>query len=398
MDRYIEQAHNGNELVKRPLHVIFEPLDKNVNCEYPDFYPIISPDESVLYFTSRRKSPTALRAEFDGLYPSDIFDSQIKNGTYGKAQTVGNMINTPLDEQIVDVSDDGTVMLFYIDRIDVFGDIWISRRLNNKMPWLKSEPLPDNINAGLETSASIYKDEYTEEESLLISSSRKGTDDNPNFGETDIYISKKLPNGNWSDPKNLGANINTPYKEEFPQFSLDGKTLYFASQGHSSMGGFDLFKSKWDDVDQSWSKPKNLGFPINTAGDDINISFTSEGRIAYMSALREGGQGDLDIYRLILKDVEAKESIFKGYVSSQDTLHKIRNVRIEIADKGTNELYGTYLPDANSCYYVMALPPGKWVMTVSADGFADHAEDINVFEEVLKFCPETTKNVKLLNK
>ena len=161
------------------------------------------------------------------------------------------------------------------------------------------------------------------------------------------------------------------------------------------MGGFDLFKSIWDETDQNWSAPKNLGYPINTAGDDINISFTSEGRIAFISALREGGQGDLDIYRLILHDVEPKESIYRGYVSTVDTTIKIRSAKIDIYNKKNNELFATYIPDRNNCYFIMALPPGKWLMNVSADGFDTYTEEINIFEEVLKFCPEVAKNIKL---
>ncbi|MBI4945734.1 MAG: PD40 domain-containing protein [Bacteroidetes bacterium] len=393
--RLIEQCYNGAELIKRPVNVTFENLGKNVNSEFPDFYPVVSPDESTLYFTTRRKSPTAIQPEFDGLYPSDIFYTNMKNKKWEKAQTIGNLINTNLDEQAVDISDDGTILLFYIDYIDIFGDIWISRRLNNKQKWLKSEPLPENINVGLETSASIFKNPLTEEEQLLIASSRPGTADNPNYGETDIYISRKLPNGSWSDPQNLGTNINTQYKEEFPQFSEDGKTLYFASEGHSSMGGFDIFKSVWDEVGQTWSPPKNLGYPINTSDDDVNISFTSGGRIAYLSTMREGGMGDLDIYRLILDDVEAKASVYKGYIVTEDTLTKVKKARIEILNKKDNDLQGIYVPDPNTGYYVMALPPGKWAMKVEAKGYAPYTEDIVIFDEVLKFSPEVTKNIKL---
>ncbi|MBI4930756.1 MAG: PD40 domain-containing protein [Bacteroidetes bacterium] len=395
VNRLIEQCHNGSELVKHPLNVTFENLGKAVNSEFPDFYPIITPDESLLYFTTRRKSPTAQMPEFDGLYPSDIFSVEIKAGKAGKAQSIGNVVNTNLDEQVVDVSDDGTIMLFYIDHIDVFGDIWISRRLNNKMPWLKPERLPESINAGMETSASIWKNQLTEEEVLLVASSRPGTSDNPNYGETDIYVSRKLPNGQWSEPKNLGSNINTKYKEEFPQFSEDGKTLYFASQGHSSMGGFDIFKSVWDEEGQSWSPPKNMGYPINTSDDDLSISFTSGGRIAYLSTMREGGQGDLDIFRVILQDVEAKETIYKGYITSADTLSKISRAKIEIVDRTNNELHGVYIPDPSNCYYIMSLTPGKWTMKVEADGYTPYTEDINIFDEVLKFSPEVTKNIKL---
>ncbi len=395
VERYIEQCRNGIELIKHPLNITFQNMGKAINSEFPDYYPIISPDESTLYFTSRRKGGAAARAEFDGLYPSDIYIAQVKDGKLAKAIPIGSPINTALDEQVVDVSEDGTIMLFYIDHIEVFGDVWITRRINNKSAWLKPEPLPKVINSGMETSASIYKNPTTEEEVLLIASSRPGTTDNPNYGETDIYMSRKLPTGSWSDPKNLGANINTKYKEEFPQLSDDGKTLYFASQGHSSMGGFDLFKSVWDETSQTWSAPKNLGYPINTPLNEQNISFTSDGRIAYLSTLREGGQGDLDVYRLILNDIEAKETVYKGYVSSSDSLHKAKDVQIEITDKNTSALHGVYNPDPNTNYYVMALSPGKWTIKVTAKGFKTYIEDIVITDEVLLFSPEVTKNIVL---
>ncbi len=111
--------------------------------------------------------------------------------------------------------------------------------------------------------------------------------------------------------------------------------------------------------------------------------------------MREGGMGDLDVYRLVLQDVEAKETIYKGYISSSDTLSKLRSVKIEIIDKTTNDLHGVYIPDPNNCYYVMSLPPGKWIMKVTADGYAEYSEVINIFDEVLKFSPEVSKNVKL---
>jgi tetratricopeptide (TPR) repeat protein len=393
VERLIEQCHNGAELIKRPLNITYENLGKTVNSEFPEYYPIVSPDENILYFTTRRKTGGA--PEFDGYFPSDIYSVPIKNGKPGKAQSIGNIINTNLDEEAVDISDDGTIMLFYIDHTQEFGDIWISRKINSKTPWLKPERLPDNINEGLETSASIWKNPATDEEVLLVASSRPGTSDNPNYGETDIYISRKLPTGNWSEPKNLGPNINTKYKEEFPKFSSDGKTIYFASQGHSSMGGFDIFKSVWDEVNQTWSEPKNLGYPINTSDDDLYLSFCSGGRIAYQSCMREGGLGDLDIYRLVLQDVEAKETIYKGYITSTDTVNKISRVKIEIVDKKSNDLQGVYIPDPNNCYYVMALTPGKWIMKVEAPGYETYSEDITIFDEVLKFSPEVTKNIKL---
>lgn len=396
--RFIEESENGKVLVQHPLNVSFENLGKNVNSEFPDFYPMVTADESYLYFTSRRKSATSSKQEFDGLYPSDIYFCVRKDGKWSKATSVGTGINTPLDEQIVDLNQDGTVMLFYIDHIDVFGDIWICRKLNSKSPWLKPERLPDVLNSGMETSASFYKDLSTDGEIMLIASSQAGTADNPNYGQTDIYMSRKLPTGEWGKPKNLGTDINTPYKEDFPQLSEDGKTLYFASQGHSSMGGYDIFKSVWDEVDKKWSAPKNVGYPINTAGNDLNIRYTYNPRIAYTSSVREGGFGDLDLYRVIFNDLQPKEVIYKGYVSTIDTSNKIRTLKIEVVDKKSDELYGTYLPNPVNCYYIMALPPGKWTMRVDADGFETYSEDLLVQDESVKFNPEITKNIQIKKK
>jgi hypothetical protein len=114
--------------------------------------------------------------------------------------------------------------------------------------------------------------------------------------------------------------------------------------------------------------------------------------------MREGGVGDLDIFRVVLEDVEAKETIYKGYVTSTDSLGKIRNAKIEIIDKKSSDLHGVYIPDPNNCYYVISLPPGKWTMTIEADGYEPYTEDINIFDEVLKFSPEVNKNVKLKKK
>jgi len=103
----------------------------------------------------------------------------------------------------------------------------------------------------------------------------------------------------------------------------------------------------------------------------------------------------LDIYRVVLEDVEAKETIYKGYITSSDTLSKIRNARIQIINKATNEIFGTYIPDPNSCYFVIAITPGKWSMEVEADEFETYKEDITIFDQTLKFSPEVTKNIKL---
>ncbi len=105
---------------------------------------------------------------------------------------------------------------------------------------------------------------------------------------TDLYMSRKLPNGTWGVPVKLPEVINTKYNESFPHLSYDGKTFYFSSEGHSSMGGFDIFVSEYDDLTGLFSVPKNLGYPINTVDDDFNISMSATGRYGYTSQFRQG--------------------------------------------------------------------------------------------------------------
>ena len=172
----------------------------------------------------------------------------------------------------------------------------------------------------------------------------------------DIYMSKKLPNGLWAMPQNLGPNINTKYREDFPHLAIDGKTLFFSSQGHSSMGDFDVFKVIWDTENNTWSEPKNLGYPVNTTADNRNISFTADDRVGYISALRDGGFGDLDLYRVTFNE-EQRYSIVTGYVLTGDSINKKVEATIFATDTKTQEEL-TYTPTIDNGKYVMALAPG----------------------------------------
>ncbi len=130
----------------------------------------------------------------------------------------------------------------------------------------------------------------------------------------------KLPTGEWSKAVNLGDTINTEFDEDFPQIAPDGKTLYFASTGHVGMGGFDLFKCTWDNKTNTFSKPLNIGYPINTPDDNKTISFSKSGRYAYMHDARDGGFGDLDVYKVTFLDVPAPYATYIGHVFNKDTV------------------------------------------------------------------------------
>ena len=370
--------------MSNPVNVSFTNLGKDINSEYADYYPWINQNESFLAFTTRRKGLTASKLEVDGYYASDIYTSKVEDGKWVKAENVGTKINSSLDEQVVGLKADGSEMLIYIDHIDKYGDIYSSVKKSGAFS--KYVILPEHINEKLEHSASISPDGNT----LFFV---RGED---RKSQTDIFICRKLPNGNWSEPFRMGNEINTPYNEDFPYLSTDGKTLYFSSEGHNSMGGFDLFKSVWNQEDNTWSKAENLGYPVNTTDDDRSISFTADNRVGYISALRPGGQGDLDIYRIKFNDVDQKLTLYLGNITLGDSLNKPKEyISTILAVNITNNEEYIFAPNPSNGKFVMALPSGTYEILVMSDGYANVKDKLTVTDLGLSIAKEN-KNYKLL--
>lgn len=367
------QCQSGKELVKHPLDVRFENIGDGINTEYPDYNPFVAKDESRLVFTSRRRRNQGAGKEFDGYYASDIWvadeaDEEDKEG-FQKAENAGKRVNSKYDEQAVGLSDDGQQMFVYIDRIKKKGTI-------HKTQWShisfgRMEKLGSNVNNedSKEYAASISSDRKT----LFFTSDRDGGE-----GGMDLYMCRKLPMGKWAKPQNLGPKINTKYDEDFPTLSYDNETLYFCSKGHESMGGFDIFKADWDPETNTWSKPRNLGYPINDGTDNKTISFTEDGRSAYLSTFGKGGKGSLDIYKVIFNEVAERPAIFKLKLpAAQDTGKKyLTGPNVTVLDEDF-EVYGRYSANDNTSSYTLALPPGQYTMEIQS-------EDHPLYEEKLK--------------
>lgn len=371
-DRKIENCYNAKELIKYPLDVNFENLGENVNTEYPDYYPFIAPDETYLIFTTRRKGSPAVM-EFDGFYSSDVYISNTSKGEFEKAKSMGSAINSSYDEQAVGISGDGNQLFVYIDNIKEFGDIYLAERKSTGS-YKRPVKMGESVNSKhLETSGTISYDGNV----LFFAS------DKPDgFGGRDIYMTKKLPNGEWALPQNLGPNVNSAYNEDFPNILADGKTLYFASEGHLGMGGYDIFHSALDEETNIWSKPKNVGYPINNTEDNHMITFTENGRHGYTSAYRKGGLGDLDIYRVTFNEVESQQTVIKGIISSFDTLQPVVSPLITLFDlKNPDAEPNVYMVNPNNGSCTIIVPPGKYELIVEADGFDEYKEKIFVFDK-----------------
>lgn len=295
IDQRIAQCGYARILMQMPKKVEIENLGKNINTYYPDYGPAISADETKLIFTSKRSGGITNNKDVTNEYFEDIYVSYYVDGAWSKAKNVGSIINTQGHDATIGLSPDGKRLFIYKDTRA--GDIYFSD-LQADSSWSKPMPMGGNINSSFaETSVSISVDGNT----LYFSSNREG-----GKGGFDIYVAVKDKKGNWSSPKNLGEVINTEFDEESPFISSDGKTLFFSSRGHEGMGGYDIYKSTYDEKSKKWSKPQNIGYPINTVDDDIYYVLAADGINAYYSSIKDSGIGEKDIFKIIM-DPEAAE-------------------------------------------------------------------------------------------
>lgn len=367
VNRNIEMCNNANKFMENPVNVAFTNLGKEINSEDPDYYPFVSSDETFMVFTSRRKENIGgKKVEVDGYHPSDIWYSKVENGKWVKSINPGNIINGALDEQAVWLKPDGSEMMVYLDHIEKFGDLYLSKRSAGG-DFTKVKPLPEQVNEKIETSGC-----FGPEGDVIYFARRDKVD-----GKNDIYSCRKLPKGNWGMPYKLPEQINTPYNEDFPSISSDGLTLYFASEGHNSMGGYDLFKSTFNPENYTWSEAQNLGFPINSTTDDRSISITSDNRAGYISTWRPGSFGDLDIYRIRFNDNQQIVRIFTGKISLSDTVYKRTSTIVTLIAKNVanNEEF-TFVPNPKNGKYVVALGAGTYELSIHAAGYEVVTEEL----------------------
>ncbi len=350
--REIEFCNNGIDLRDVHLYTVLavEKLDDNINSEYLDYSPVISIGEELILFCSRR--PPGKKKHVDGLYYEDIFFATSKEGVnnWSEAKVIdksSGYISKEINdgkahEAPVSLSPDGNTLYIYKEN-----GIWKSSK-DAEGKWSVPIRMNQNVNIG-DANPSIF---ITPDETEMFIVSTGVAD---GYGERDLYYSKKDENGNWKKPVNMGPKINTQYKEDAPYLSKDGKSLYFASQGHNSMGGFDIFRTQRDENGE-WAEPKNIGTPVNSAGDDIYYVENEEGTLAYYSSMRPGSYGYLDIYTAKYDCKNIPTSEVKGYAIYAENHLPINGI-IKVKNVITGEEMGTFDIDPKTGKYQMILPP-----------------------------------------
>ena len=416
MKKYIRQCEYAKEKVKNPVRVKIDNVGGDINSQYPDYSPVITADESEMIFTSRRPETTGggldpfMNEPFEDMYIADRI-----NNKWGKARNMGTTVNTEGHDSNCGLSADGQKFLIYkdVNHGDVFESVLTGTA------WSTPERLNKNINTdGHESSSSYTPDGNT----IYFVSDKEG-----GLGGRDIYTSTKTLKGKWGEAVNLGSIINTTEDEEGIFVHPDGKTIYFSSKGHETMGGYDVFKSVFNDSLKSWSKPENIGYPINTTDEDVFFSVSASGKHAYYSSVRADGFGEKDIYRVTffgpVKSVilntednliashnepvkekvkparidikEAQLTLLKGVILDDKT-NKPLEATIEIIDNERNEVIASFTSNSVTGRYLVSMPAGKnYGISVKKENYLFHSENFDLASTAEY--QEVQKDIKLKN-
>jgi len=384
INRRIQECENGKKLSSDTVNVAIVNLE-NINSAEGDYIPLLSADGKLLFFTSRREGTTGNAIdEYDNEYFEDVYISTKDSNTWRAPKNLGMPINTTGHDAAVGLSVDGHLIIIFRGDVNK-GDLFISS--NNGYKWTNPVSLGVNINSQFhESSACFSPDGRT----LYFVSDRDG-----GIGERDIYKSEwDLDKKQWKEAQNLGVKINTTLDEEGVFMHPDGKTLYFSSKGHNSIGGYDIFYSDWDG--SNWTEPINLGIPINTPGDEVFFQVSADGRTAYYSSYRIGGKGEKDLYRLdFLERTEpvTKMVLLQGKVTDIESGLPIA-AEIEVIDLDINRTVGKFDNDAKTGEYLISLPAGKNYGTViSSNGYLFESENFDLLNP--QGYKEVTKNVEM---
>ena len=405
----IEECNTGKELVKNPVRVFIDNVGAEINTQYSDYAPVISADESVMLFTSRR--PTTTGGKMDpsiNEYFEDIYMSTKQGDKWTTAVNMGAPINTEDHDANSGLSADGQRFLIYIAKNN--GDLCESELKGTV--WSKPERMNKNINTDYHESSACYTADG--KSVYFVSDKPEG-----GLGDRDIYVSTKDEKGKWGKAVNLGAVINTKGSEEGVFIHPDGKTLYFSSNGHKTMGAHDIFKSVYENG--QWSTPENIGYPVNTTDDDVFFVMSASGKHGYYASANEKGLGEKDIYMVTflgpekpmvlnnednllasltapIKEIvmaptivikEAQLTILKGVITDALT-QKPLEATIEIIDNLKNEVIASFTSNSSSGNYLVSLPAGKnYGIAVKKENYLFHSENFDIpitaaFQEVVK--------------
>jgi hypothetical protein len=355
------------EAMKHPVDFTPVNLGTGVNTSDDESMPSLTADGKYLCFTRHFGS---------GMFQDeDIYMSLHTSAGFAQATSIGDMINTErYIEGAQNFSPSGKYLFFTsADRPDGMGraDIYMSRKVGDI--W----ETPNNMGAPINTPGYETQPCISADGRALYFSSVRAT----GKGGSDIWVSYLNDQSGWSIPINLGGTINTMFDEMRPFIHPDGNTLYFSSNGLPGMGGYDIYVSR-KQADGSWSEPQNIGYPINTAGDELGLFVTPDGTTAYFASEQKDSYGQMDIYKF---DMPADfrpgyTAYFKGNVFDAETREPIY-ANVQVYDLESGKLYATLSTDRVNGIFLSTLPAGKnYGIEVLKDGYLFYSHNISLLD------------------
>ena len=352
--RLLEQARTVATLTANPYPFTPTPLGEGINTTDLEYFPSLSADGHRLIFTRR------VDRRQEDFYQSEL----LEDGRWSKAVPLPG-INTELNEGAQTITADGRYLIFTgCGRSGGLGscDLYYSERMGTG--W----SVATNMGAGINTAASESQPSLSRDGKLLFfTSNRDG-----GLGKDDLYVAGKLADGRWSTPVNLGPTVNTPENDRYPFWAADNRTLYFTSNGRPGMGGADLFKTALDNRNQ-WQEPLNLGYPINTPGEETNLFIALDGKTAYFS---KGVKDDIDIYQFTLPQSlrHAPATYVAGTVVDKETGEPLAaEVRLQPQDSTSGAV--TISQTDQSGTFLTVLPIGRdYGLTVTHPGYLFYSD------------------------
>lgn len=395
LNRYILYCKNAKEHISSPVDATITNIGDPVNTENSEYVPVISADESIMVFTYAGVRSTGGLQDVEGKknetgkYFEDIFvTTKEEDKPWKEPEPIGNVnINTDGHDAAIALSSDGQLLFVYKNDPSNNGDIYSSKLEGTQ--WSDPQKLPGiNTSKHWEGSASIS----STGKFLIFASDRPG-----GLGGRDLYRAKLQFDGTWGDIKNLGPVINTAYNEDAPFIHPDGTYMVFSSEGHSSMGGYDIMRT---DIlgDSTYATPINLGYPINTPGDDRYYVVTADGKKGYYSSGKPGGYGQHDIY-LVEPGIPGKKALLvllRGTITLDDKPVEAQ-VKVYFDDEQNKNGQGEYASNSASGKYLVNLPAGSnYKIVYSLKGFEDQirtleATKVDTFLEAVIDIPFYTK-------
>ncbi|HOB77719.1 MAG TPA: OmpA family protein [Bacteroidales bacterium] len=357
--------YDALELYKNP--VPFKPINlgPNINSIYSEYSPALTIDDSTIIFT--RKVPVKDKA----MEQEDFYQSKkLPNGNWELAMPLLGELNTPNNEGAHTISADGKILYFTAcNRSDGQGscDIYRSYKIGNT--WTKAENVKELNSVSWDSQPTLSADGKT----IYFASARNGN--------MDIYVAHMQKNAKWSHPQPLPDNINTARSELTPFIHPDGKTLFFASDGHGGMGGYDIFYTKKIN-DTLWTTPQNIGYPINTHKDDAFLFVNASGKYAFFASEIENGYGAYDIYMFEFPKniITTPVTYFKGIVVDIDDNKPIIHAIAELFSLKDASIAGKAITDIDGSF-LLPLPAGEiYALNISAKNYLFYSEHIELIE------------------